>query len=200
MAELPGFRLAAWDTPLRVHAHREAGRYHRAGSPPTQYIGLHPLAPWAEYMRHHGLRSRDEVDDRRIRTWAIRVTGPEPVEIAFDDAPDHGLDAYDLVSDDWGACQDLADRLRTDAAAPNVVVVPSAALPGARNVVIFDERVDIPYQWEPVDDVDLPACVVAEEGRPPAGLADLVRHRDDDHAELEAWRSGEPFDLADLRL
>jgi hypothetical protein len=64
--------------------------------------------------------------------------------------------------------------------------------------VIFGERVDIPYLWTPIDEGDLPACVVAEEGRPPEKLFELVRHQGKPHAEFEAWVSGQSFDFADL--
>jgi RES domain-containing protein len=197
--ELPGFRLASWDTPLRVNPNRTAGRFNRENSPATQYIALHPLTPWAEYLRSHGLTSREEVADRRLRTWSIRVIASEIVEIDFEHAADYGLDPYDLISDDWTACQEFADRLRQDAAAPEVVKVPSAALPGTSNVVIFGEREDIPYLWTPIDEGDLPACIVAEEGRPPMKLLDLVRHSGQPHAEFEAWAAGHRFGFADLR-
>lgn len=199
MPELPGFRLATWDTPLRVNPNRTAGRFNRENSPATQYIGLHPLTPWAEYIRAHGLTSREDVTDRRLRTWSMRVITSEVTEVDFEDAADYGLEPHDLISDDWTACQDFADRLREDAAAPKVLRVPSAALPGTRNIVIFGERVDIPYLWTPVDEGDLPACIVAEEGRPPEKLLELVRHQGQPHAEFEAWAAGQRFDFADLR-
>ena len=198
MSQRPGFRLAAWDTPLRVNSHREAGRFHRAGSPATQYISLHPLGPWAEYLRFHDLRSRDDVADRRLRTWAIRVLLEDVLEVDFNNAPHYGLEPHELVSDDWTACQDLADRFRRDGAAPKALQVPSAALPGTRCLVILGERVDIPFLWAPVDDVDMPACLVVEDGRPPQSLLELVRYSGDRHAELDAWLAGDVYEFADL--
>jgi RES domain-containing protein len=198
--ELPGFRLAAWDTPLRVNPNRSAGRFNRENSPATQYIGLHPLTPWAEYLRTNQITSREAVNDHRIRIWAIRVVASEVTTIDFENAPNFGLDPHDLISDDWTACQDFADRLREDAAAPKVLQVPSAALAGTRNVVILGERVDMPYLWTPIDDGDLPTCVVVEEGRPPEKLLDLVRYEGQGHAEFEAWSAGRRYEFADLRI
>ena len=199
MPELPGFRLAAWDTPLRVNPNRAAGRFNHQGSPATQYIGLHPLTPWAEYLRTQGITSREAVNDRRIRTWAIRVVTPEVTRIDFENAADFGLDPHDLISDDWTVCQDFAERLREDAAAPRVLQVPSAALAGTRNIVILGERVDMPYLWTPIDDGDLPTCIVAEEGRPPGKLLSLIRREGQPHAEFEAWSVGQRYEFADLR-
>jgi RES domain-containing protein len=196
MAEFVGFRLAAWDTALRVNPHREPGRYHRAGSSATQYFGLHPLTPWAEYLRAHDLRHRDDVTDPRIRTWVVRIPSDSVVDVSFENAGDFALEPEDLVADDWSACQAFADRLRGDAGAPKVVRVPSAALPGTYNIVIFGERVRVEYDEDPADEVDLPEGVVAEEGRPPFHLPSKVCYRDDEHLGLTAWRNGRAFSFA----
>lgn len=199
MPELSGFRLAAWDTPLRANPNRSPGRFNRENSPATQYIGLHPLTPWAEYLRTHAITSRDAVNDRRIRIWAIRLVTSEITTIDFENAPTFGLDPRNLISDDWTACQEFADRLREDAAAPKVLRVPSAALAGTRNVVILGERVDMPYLWTPLDEGDLPTCVVVEQGCPPERLLDVVRYEGEPHAEFEAWSRGRGYEFADLR-
>lgn len=197
MPELAGFRVSDWDTPLRVNPNRSEGRFNRDGSSATQYVALHPLTPWAEYCRYHDL-SPEQAEQRRLRVWAIRVIVPEIVEVEFDNATDHGLRSEDLVDDDWSACQDLADRFRTDPAGPKAIKVPSAALPGTRNIVIFGERVSIPYLWEPIDEVDMPTAIVAENARPPAGLLPLIRYRGDTHPEFDAWSQGQSFSFADL--
>jgi RES domain-containing protein len=194
-----GFRISDWDSPLRPGEHRSPGRYHRAESPPTQYISLHPLAPWAEYLRYHDLRRLEDAADRRLRVWALRVNLTNAVEISFEGSfEEFGIRRENLVGDDHTACQDLADRLRADAAAPKEILVPSAALPGARNLVILGPREQIPYLWTPIDAGDIPACIVTEASRPPEGLLDRVRFVGDSHAELEAWEQGWRYELADL--
>jgi len=193
-----GYRISDWDTPLRVNPNRSAGRFNRAGSPATQYIGLHPLTPWAEYLRFHDLRRADELAERRLTIWALRLDLDSAAAIGFDNASDYKLQPPELVDDNHEACQDLSDRLRSDAAAPKTIIVPSAALPGTQNVVIFGERVAIPYQWPPIDEVDLPVCVVAGRAVPPPTLVDHVRFRGDGHAEFEAWLSGRRYVFADL--
>lgn len=183
------YRISDWDTPLRVNPNRSAGRYNHAGSPATQYVGLHPLTPWAEYLRSNDLRDIESLAERRLRIWVLQLDLSPAVEIDFDNAGDYGLRPDDLVDDDHRVCQELGDRLRSDPTLPETLIVPSAALPGTKNVVIFGERVRIPYGWNPVDEGDIPTSVLAERSQPPDGIAALVRYSGDDHAGLAEWRS-----------
>jgi len=193
--ELAGFRVASWDTPLRVNPNRQPGRWNHAGSGPTQYIALHPLATWAEYLRWHDLRSRDSLRYLRLAVWAIRAVVEHAEMVHYDTAAKLGLRPEDLIANDWSACQTVAERLRRDHAAPKILETPSAALPGARNLVILDARVAVPYTMEPLDPVDLPVTLAAAGARPPAGLLKLVRFRGEPHPEFEAWQRGDDFEL-----
>ena len=193
---LVAYRLASWRRPLRTEPSRVAGRFHRmTEESPTQYMCLHPLGPWAEFLRASDLRSAAQLELVRHRTWALRLDPAGLVRIGFAEAADHGLRPGDLVSDDLRACHRLAVRLRA-AGAPGAVV-PSAALPGTDNVVLFGERAAAPYLVEPLSPVDVPASVTADGGRPPLGVLDRVRKRGAAHGALEAWRAGEPFRLAE---
>jgi hypothetical protein len=186
------FRLASWRRPLRTEPSRVAGRYHRVTEDsPTQYLCLHPLGPWAEFLRASELRTAEQLALVRHRTWALRLDLDGLVRIGFAEAADHGLRPGDLVSDDHRACHRLAERLR-GGGAPGAIV-PSAALPGTDNVVLFGERAAAPYLVEPLSAVDVPSSLTADGGRPPLGLLDRVRRRGAPHAALEAWRAGEPF-------
>jgi RES domain-containing protein len=193
--DLVAFRIAAWDTPLWVLPNRRAARYNDAGSGSTQYLSLHPLTPWAEMLRAEDLREPDEVAELRPPLWAIRVALAEAgvLELTFDNAGDYGLEPADLVARDHGPCRGFARLLREDPAAPKALIVPSAALPGTRNLVILEPRVAIPYAWEPIDQGDLPTALTAEDGGCPRGLADLVHYRGTRkrHAGLAAWRRGD---------
>lgn len=193
------YRISNWDTPLRVNPNRTAGRYNDAGSQATQYMGLHPLTPWAEYLRANGLRDPAELAEHRLRLWAIRVDLAEARRVDFTNARDFKIEAADLVADDHSPCRRLAERLRGDTHGPRMIIVPSAALPGTENLVIFGERTPIPYLWTPVDSVDLPACVLAERSQPPAEISPLVRHRGEPHRGLEEWEAGRRFRFPDLR-
>ena len=113
------------------------------------------------------------------------------MRIGFEEAAEHGLRPGDLVSDDLRACHRLADRLR--AARTPGAIVPSAALPGTENVVLFGERAAAPYLLDPLSGIDVPASLTADGGRPPLGVLERVRRRGAPHPALERWRSGEPF-------
>lgn len=190
------YRLASWRRPLRTEPSRVAGRFHRVTEDsPTQYVCLHPVGPWAEFVRGTGMHVAEQLALVRHRTWALRLDPTGLVRIGFAEAADHGLRPGDLVSDDLRACHRLADRLR--AAGVPGAIVPSAALPGTDNVVLFGERAAAPYLLEPLSRVDVPASLTADGGRPPLGVLDRVRRRGAPHPALEAWRAGEAFRFAE---
>lgn len=193
MADLIVYRLADWDTPVRVQPHRNAGRFNRAGRALAQYASLHPLGPWAEYMRANGIRTLDALLRVQARTWALRLPQDHIVELTYGNAPEFDLDPFALVSDDWGPCQDFADHCRQEPHLPERFITPSAALPGTRNLVVLGPRVAIPYDTDPIGEVDVPASLTADKGRPIHTLLREVRHFGDPHAEFEAWRVGNPF-------
>jgi RES domain-containing protein len=192
------YRISTWDTPLRVNPNRSAGRYNDAGSPATQYLCRHPLGPWAEYLRANDLRNEEDLAVHRLRIWVLRVDLSDAFRIDFNHAADFGLDPKDLIDDDHTACRRLARRLREDPDSPETLIVPSAALPGTENIVILGERVQIPYSWNPIDDVDVPACVIAERSQPPQKSPSLVRYQGDSHSQLEAWQAGQEYRFADF--
>ncbi len=190
------YRLASWRRPLRTEPSRVAGRFHRmTEESPTQYLCLHPLGPWAEFVRGSGLDTPEQLAMVRHRTWALRVDLTGLPRIGFAEAARHGLRPGDLVSDDLRACHRLADRLRAGGLAG--AIVPSAALPGTENVVLFGERAAAPYLVDPLSPVDVPASLTADGGRPPLGVLERVRRRGTPHAGLEAWRAGEPLPVVE---
>lgn len=192
--ELTAFRRAAYDTPLWVNPNRQAGRWHRTGSDPTQYWSLHPLGPWAELLRALHLVEQADLVDLASRTWAatFHLTDETVAEITFDTAARWAISPEALVGDDHRPCQQLAERVR---ATHQALVVPSAALPGTSTLVVFGPRLASPYGSAPVDaELDVPAAVTAEHGGPPDSLLPVVCHRGAAHAGLAAWRQG--VDLA----
>jgi RES domain len=190
------YRLASWRRPLRTEPSRVAGRFHRATEDvATQYLCLHPLGPWAEFLRAADLRTAEQLAHVRHRTWALRLDLSGLAQIGFEEAREFGLRPGDLVSDDHRACQRLAGRLR-GGGVPGAIV-PSAALPGTDGVVLFGARAAAPYLVDPVGDVDVPASLTADGGQPPVGLLAHVRRRGAPHAALEAWRRGERYRFAE---
>lgn len=187
------FRLASWDTPFWVNPNRAPGRYHAAGSGPVQYWSLHPLTPWAEYLRSQGIRTPEGLRALRLRLW-VATLDEEPLTLGFDESGAQGLAGSDLVADDQTPCRELGARCM-ETGAPRSLVVPSAALPGTRNVVLFGPRIAAPYDVRPVDDIDVPTAVAAEDAHALVDLLPLVRHLGEPHAELVAWERGETFPL-----
>jgi RES domain-containing protein len=167
------YRHCDYRTPLRspFQAQRRPGRYHRGSeAEPTQYLCLHPLGPHAEAMRRLDARTTARARMLDLRTWALDVQLDDLVDLPFADA---------WVADDYGACQDLADTLRESGASG--VLVPSAALPGTRNVVLFGGRAAAPYHGSVVRALDVPSSITGEHGSALATLVELVRFRGAPH-------------------
>ena len=185
------YRFAAYGTPLRTVPAWQPARFSWGDEDePTQYLSLHPLGPLAELMRGADLRSAEQVREVQTRTWALRVPLDGLPEITFDTAEEFGITAEQLVGDDHRPCRELAERLRGQIEG---TVVPSAALPGTRNVVLFGARVAAPYLTEPISVLDIPASITAEDGRPPTSLLSLVRFVGHAHTAVCVWREGRAF-------
>jgi RES domain-containing protein len=193
--ETTGWRIAGWDTPFWSGPNRRAGRYNRAALDATQYLCLHPWGPWAEVLRWDDRRTTEDAAELSVRLWSVRVTLPDaPRRISFDDAATLGVDASDLVAEDYSVCQDLADEAR--AQGELALVVPSAALPGTETLVLLGPRVLTPWQLPPVDlTIDVPAAVTTDRGGPPLTMLPHVRWRNAPHRGLEDWRAGRPVDF-----
>jgi hypothetical protein len=185
------YRFAAYATPLRTVPAAQPARFNRGDEDdPTQYLSLHPLGPHAELMRNSDLRTPEQVRAARMRTWALEVPLDDLPEVSFDTADRFGITAEELVADDRSACQRLAARLRGQSSG---LLVPSAALPGTRNVILFGSRVAAPYLTVPMSTLDIPSSVTSEAGRPLVSLLDIVRFTGDVHLALDAWQQGTVF-------
>ena len=185
---LTAFRLANWDTPLWIGPNRRASRFVADGQI-AQYWALHPMTPWAEVLRFHDVRVPDEARELLLRPWVAEIELPDgTVEVNFNNAEDHGIAPDALVDDDHRRCQAWARNL----AAP-AIVVPSAALPGTRNLVLFGERIRAHYGVSPTDPtLYVPCDPVADLALVVDDLLTHVRWRGDHHAGLDAWRQGLP--------
>lgn len=190
------FCLAAYETPLRAVENFSVGRYNDIGDGATQYLSLHPMTPWAELLRNEHRRTADAARQLSLPLWAIKLDLEDPpIEVAFADAGSYGLATDDLVSDDQTACRELARRLRADPDGPRAILVPSAPLPGTRNLVLLDPFVAVSYLARPVAPEDLPTCMAAQDARCPDDLWDHVHHQGSPrvHAELEAWYANDSY-------
>ena len=196
--ELVAFRIANYETPLWAVENFSAGRYNAANSGFTQYLSLHPLTPWAELLRNEDRRGRERAVLMRYPHWAIRFQLTEaPFELRFDNAADFGLAPADLVGDDYGPCQRLADAFRS--AGPKAFTAPSAALPGTANLVILEPRILVSWNQRPFDELDWPGSMTSQEGRCPEGLWDVVHYRfaTTKHPALDAWERGKVLEFVE---
>lgn len=198
MPVLTTFRLANYETPLWSVPNFSAGRYNHADAGFTQYLSLHPLAPWAELLRNEDRRTRERALLMRYPLWAIRVElAEEPFALTFDSAADVGLDPVDLVADDQRACRALAAAFRANG--PHAFLAPSAALPGTTSLVVLEPRVLTSWVAEPIDEQDWPGSLAAQDGRCPDGLWDVVHYREAAtvHQAYDAWTRGATFTVSE---
>jgi hypothetical protein len=184
----------AYHTPLWLAPNRLAGRFNAALRGPVQYLCLHPLGALAEAVRR--LPPGLDAAELRRPVWALRVPDGPVETVGFDEAPQWGLEPYDLVCPPagYGPCQALSERLLAQDEPP-MLRVPSAALPGTWNLIVFGERVVAPYDGEPADpELDVPAAPVAARAQALAELVPRVRPLDQrPHAAYDAWSAGQPF-------
>jgi hypothetical protein len=202
MPEFVCYRASSYRTPVRARRHGtdSEGRYHEPGSEPTQYFSLHPLTPWAELARNQGCADLEDWLEIRGEIWALRlVPADEPEEVNFDRAAAGDLltpiSPDELTADDPTACRALAEAHRSTPGAARVIRVPSAALPGTDNIVVFGARRMIRYEAIPLREAQVPAAIAAVNGRGAEDLFRLVRRKGDPHAAYEAWASGSDYEL-----
>lgn len=192
------YRHAAYDTPWLVNPSRRGGRFHRARRHVTQYLALHPLGPAAEMVTHAFpiQAAAEDVAALQLDLWAVAVDDEGLLHVGFAEAADHGIDPAALVGDDYTPTQAWADGLR--ALGVPGVVVPSAALPGAENLVLFGPRVLHPCLRPPRSAVEVRTGHVSDAARAPAEVLGVARWPGQPHAALEHWRRhGHTAALAD---
>lgn len=186
------FRLSNYDTPFPPAPSRRSGRFSVEGEAVANYWCRHPHGPWAERMRWEGVADDGEAAQLRGRVWAARIEDTQPLYVGFDQAPEHGLAPADLVADDDRPCQRAADRWRIEGI--EALVVPSAALPGTENLVIFGQRLAVAWLGPVVDpDLDVPSALSADHAAPPPDVVHHVRHYGAPHAAVRAHARGEVF-------
>jgi RES domain-containing protein len=188
MTELVAYRHAAYDSPWWANPSSRSGRFHRALEHPTQYLSSHPLGPAAEVLRHHVGPSGDAgYETVVLNLWAVLLEDEDIVVVGFDNCADYGLQPEELVGDDYGPTQALADRMRNEGVSG--IRVPSAALPGTDNLVLFGPRVLHPYLLPPVTLEEVRTGHLTDEARPPAEVRALVRWLGTEHVSLDEWQT-----------
>jgi hypothetical protein len=153
-----------------------AGRWHRRGDGPAQYLADTPDGAWAEFLRHEEISDPEDLAQVRRTMWAVEV----PDDLALRTPR---LERATLTGEiqSYALCQAEAARLR-DAGAL-AIVAPSAALldgeargwrvaDGIRPGPDRDGRVFVLFGARP----ELGAWRAAVEARPDPALLAKVRH------------------------
>jgi hypothetical protein len=180
------FRHASYDTPWWSSPSPHAGRFHRARESTVQYLSLHPLGPAAEILRNN-LGPEGNPDEVALNLWTAMVDIDGVVPVAFDDCESYGLTPDELVGDDFTPTQKLADDVNASGAAG--MIVPSAALPGTRNLILFGARLLHPFLWKPLMPEEIPTGHLSDRARPPAELKPHVRWIGAVHPAAEQWKA-----------
>lgn len=186
------FRHAAYDTPWWANPSSRSGRFNRARQDITQYLCLHPLGPAAEMLRHN-VGPAGNPHDVILNLWTATVELDDVARVDFDDSAGYGCTPDELVGDDYASTQSLADRIR--ASGVRAMVVPSAALPGTHNLILFGERVLHPYLWQPLAPEEVPTGHLADGARVAAELPRYVRWFGSEHGALEQWKTTGRYEL-----
>jgi hypothetical protein len=186
------FRHASYDSPWWAFPSSRAGRFHRAGSETVQYLSLHPLGPAAEMLRHN-VGPTGDPDDAVLNLWTAGIDVADPTRVDFDDCVRYGLTADELVGDDYLPTQALADAVRN--AGATAMIVPSAALPGTHNMILFGVRVRNPFLSNPLTPEEVPTGHLSDGARPPGEVAPHVRWFGASHRAAEQWKATGSYDI-----
>lgn len=191
---LTAFRHAAYDTPWWAFPSSREGRFHRARHDTVQYLSLHPLGPAAEVLRHH-VGPDGDPDAVVLNLWTAVIDVDAVVWVDFQDCQTYGLTADDLVGDDYAPTQALAAAVHSGGA--DAMVVPSAALPGTHNLILFGVRVLHPLLWKPLSAEEISTGHLADGARVAAEVADRVRWLGASHTAAEQWKKNGAYELFD---
>lgn len=196
MTGVVAYRHAAYDSPWWANPNSRSGRFHRALEHATQYLSLHPLGPAAEMLRHHlGPNAEADYDTILLNLWAVIVEDDDIVEIGFHNCADFDIAPENLVGDDYGPTQELGDRLRNEGVSG--IRVPSAALPGSDNLVLFGPRILHPYCVSPVTPEEVRTGHLTDGARPPAEVSSIVRWLGTEHSALSEWQATGAYSVLD---
>jgi hypothetical protein len=188
------FRHAAYDTPWWAVPSSREGRFHRAGQDTVQYLSLHPLGPAAEMLRYN-VGPDGDPDDVVLNPWTAVVDIEDVTRVDFADCARYRRTADELVGDDYTTTQALGDAVRAGGAP--AMVVPSAALPGTHNLIVFGVRLLHPFLWEPLMPEETPTGHLTDGARAAAEVARHVRWFGTAHPAAEQWKATGAYDLFD---
>ncbi len=192
--KLTVFRHAAYDSPWWAFPSSRVGRFHRARLQTVQYLSLHPLGPAAEMLRHN-VGPSGNPDDVILNLWTAVIDVDDLTQVDFGDCARYGLTADELIGDDYSRTQELADVVRDSGA--TAMRVPSAALPGTDNLILFGVRVLNPFLSTPLAPEEIPTGHLTDGARAAEEVAPHVRWFGSPHKAAEQWKTLGRYDQFD---
>jgi hypothetical protein len=146
-------------------------------------------------MLRHNLGPSGNPDDVVLNLWTAVVDVDDVITVDFDDCARYGLTPDELVGDDYTHTQALADVVRRSGS--TAMIVPSAALPGTHNLIVFGIRILNPFLSAPLTPEEVPTGHLTDAARPPAEVAPHVRWFGAAHKAAEQWKTAGRYDLFD---
>lgn len=202
------FRLTQFNNPIwdTKNLPQSIGRYNPPELEiPVHYFSLHPLTPWAELLRFNYLNAAEvrqsfEDDMFTSNLWYGIYNCSNTEEITFDTASNFNLCPEDLISDSYRACHNFVYNfihLKKEAVS---ITVPSAALPGTQNLVIFGELEKAPYEFSKTDTNSIYIQPAAVQATFPKGIVEHVRFKQAAHLGYKMWQNNLTYTLNSITL
>jgi hypothetical protein len=152
------------------------------------------LGPAAEMLRHN-VGPDGDPDDVVLNLWTAVLDIDDVTRVDFDDCERYGRTVDELVGDDYTPTQALGGAVKASGAI--AMVVPSAALPGTHNLILFGVRLLHPFLWEPLMPEEVPTGHLTDGARAAAEVAGHVRWFGTAHTAAEQYKATGTYDLFD---
>jgi hypothetical protein len=146
-------------------------------------------------MLRHNVGPSGDPDGVVLNLRMAVIDLDDVTRIDFDDCADYGLTPDELVGDDYAPTRTLADVVRAGGA--TAMIVPSAALPGTDNLILFGVRVLNPYLSAPLSPEEVPTGHLSDAARSPEEVAKHVRWFGTPHNAAEQWKTTGSYQLFD---
>lgn len=184
--KLHAYRHAAYDTPWWAFPSSRPGRFHRDHQDTTQYWCLHPLGPAAEMLRHQ-IGPDGDPDHLQLNLWTAIIELPDAIAIDFANCTNYSITPDELVGEDYAPTQQLAETVRQSGSP--AMIVPSAALPGTHNLIVFGARVTHPYLHPARTIEEVPTGHLTDGARPADEVIAHVRWHGEPHSAAEQFKA-----------
>lgn len=120
------------------------GRYHNEGAQPPLYASSTEDVAWGELFRHFSDGGAVEISPFEIKR---RMSTLEVLDLPVLDLTDElvreqlGVSEDELIGNQYGVCQAIAELLGTRLDLFGGILAPSAVIPSEQTLVVFQERI-----------------------------------------------------------